>query len=345
MVTRYLGDLVPYLGGLAIILLATSLAFGMADPSFVGVSPDAVAFIQWTELGGALRGQYQTLYVPQHDPLAVESANMSFTGLRSGSNVSLTFSALFSSTTWTGILRGSTLTLAVPRRDGLLSTFVMKAGTVVEEYNRAALALRQRIAYLSELVGRRQAVLKADQTFRQAYQRMVSDTANLQRGTDFTSILNDYGRRWALMQKNYERLRADAAKQPLSCFELGGVQAQLGALEANMGSIWAVNGSFGVVRSTVATGIARVRRDVQTLQAALNDLQRASAGDPTKAAPQQYIEQLREIAAAAVRLSEDQVKASLAALERAEAESKDVNEKATRLLREATDLVRGLTCN
>lgn len=341
--------------GRILFILAVSLATVAGSPAgpahaqagairgFVGVAPDAVAFIQWTESRGYLSGQYQVVYVPERDPLTVESVNMPFTGVRSGASVSLTFSGFLSSTTWTGVLRGSTLTLALPGRDGLLGTLVMKAGTA-QDYNRAALALKQRVAHLAEMAARRRAVLDADQAFRRAYQRLANDSLELQRDTDFRKVLEAYAKIWATMQKNYETLRADAAKRPLDCYQLGTVKYDLGTLRYDMGSIRYHTSSFDHIRNAVLGGVAQVRRDIQALQAALQQLRRANEADPARTAPQRYFEQLGGMTVTAVRAADDQVQSSLAALQKAEVEAREFNEKAARLLQEATEFVNGLTC-
>ncbi len=337
---------------LSAALLPASSVFAQAGTvrGFFGASPGFVAFIRWTELNGVLSGQYQALYIARTNPMTVESINKPFTGIRNGPNISITFFGV----TWSGELRGSVLSLALPRRDGLLETLTMRAGSV-EDYNRAALALKQSVARIAEeqarqkaiadeKIARRKAVLDADRAFWEVYQQLKEATRTLYLDTDFTKVLAAYAETWTTMQRHHEKLRTDAAKSPLDCYQLGTVKYDLGTLQYDMGSIRYHNGSFDFVRNSVLNRIGRVQRDTQALQEALHGLRQANAADPTKTASQPYLEQLSAMSAAAARMAEDQIQASLGVRKKAEAKAGEFNEKATRLLQDATEFVNSLTC-
>jgi len=96
------------------------------DPSYFGSGSDWVWFLQWTESGASLTGQFQEVYVTSDNPLKVQSENAPVTGIRSGSDVTLSVGGPFFGETWTGTLRGNTLTLTVPQRNGLLAAVALK---------------------------------------------------------------------------------------------------------------------------------------------------------------------------------------------------------------------------
>ncbi len=129
------------------------LIFGCGNSSpaeeqrgYFGAASDEVAFVQWTETDGHLTGQFQEMSLKRGDPLDWETSNSGFTGVRDGTSISISFSALGSSITLTGTLNGDTLTLvrAGDSKTGLLSTMVLRPGTA-EDYNKAATEFRNRI--------------------------------------------------------------------------------------------------------------------------------------------------------------------------------------------------------
>lgn len=126
------------------------VAGGSRQEGYLARDSNRVVFIQWTEVGGNLSGQVQVVYVADRnargirtDPLRPQTDNASFTGLRSGSSVSLSIVEQSGApSTWTGSVIGTTLTLVIPDDTGLLTTTAFQRGTV-DDYNRAVLGFRQ----------------------------------------------------------------------------------------------------------------------------------------------------------------------------------------------------------
>lgn len=338
----------PIIALIAAVFLTASLAAPGSSraiaPSFVGTSPGFVAFIQWTESrGGYLTGQYQEAYIAGSHRLRVESINASFTGVRNGQQISITFQRFFLTQTWTGTLRGSTLTLTISRPDDLLATLVMRAGTV-QDYNRAVAAIKQRVASINEAADRREAVIRADNAFRRAHAALQDDVIALDRSVDFADLLNEYGDIWAEMQQGYAELRTGASQQPLTCVQLGGVEVDLGGLEVAMGRIEVVDGSLDVRRGILLDRTADVRQDISAMWASLRELERAVAADPAKTVSSQQVAQQREFAKSAEKDANDRVAAALAALRSAEAQARSYNERARRLLSDEQQYVASLKC-
>jgi len=98
--------------------------------------------MQWTDNNGQLTGQIQVLSIDKSSQFMITSTNLAFTGLRSGSSVSLTIAqGLGIPTTWTGTVEGDTLSLVIPDANGFLRTTEFRAGAV-GDYNTAAAAFR-----------------------------------------------------------------------------------------------------------------------------------------------------------------------------------------------------------
>jgi hypothetical protein len=124
---------------------ATPPPGGNNQQGYLSVADDFVVFLQWTEANGQLAGQLQSLSVTADAPYAPKGANASFTGVRNGSNISLVFPVgLGTQLTWTGTLKGDTLSVVTAAGGGYLANEEFHPGTV-EDYNKAAAALRSAV--------------------------------------------------------------------------------------------------------------------------------------------------------------------------------------------------------
>jgi hypothetical protein len=262
------------------------------DPSYSAVFPDGVWFLQWTESDRRITGQFQRVFVTPDDPLVVRSENTQIIGVRNGSDLSLNSGGAFPSATWTGTIRGSTINLTVPSASGLLTIVVLKASTV-EDYNKAALAFRQRIAQQAALVERerqrqaviaahRRAVANASAALASALHRIGSLVKELARDTDFRDVLRAYPRDWETMQRDYQQLKSDAAKEPFDCYQLSTVKYDLSTLEYDLSSIRYDNGSFSYVGKTVENEAEAVAEAIAEIQKALSNLRSTIASNEKK---------------------------------------------------------------
>jgi hypothetical protein len=357
---------------LAVIALLVGFASVAAnprtDPSFVGVTPMGVGFIQWTESrSGELTGQMQIAFVttasrglladllsslgvtvPESDRLRVQTLNLPFTGIRNRQSVSITmtFSQLFATKTMTltGTLRGNTLTLTAPGSNGLLDTLVMPAGTA-EDYNRAVVAIQKQVAHLNDLAAQREAVIQAARAFVSAHSRLTDDLARLDHAKDFARVLESYRETWVKMQGDNDKLRTDASKRPFTCFERGTVQFDLGTLQFDKGSVEFHNGTFESIRRSALDAVDAVGGDVASLQSALQELQRSVQADTTKVLSQRDVDQAKEQSQRDQRAADEQVRRVLTALQETENQVKVYNEDSIRLLNEATEFVASLSCS
>ena len=271
----------------------------VVDPSYFTVFPDGVWFIQWTDVQGSLSGQFQRVYVTSDNPLVVQSENTQFSGVRNGSDLSLKMGGFFPYATWTGTVRGATLSLTIPDRSGLLATVVLRAGTV-EDYNKAASSFRARIAQeaaaaererqrqaaiaeqerqrLAMIAAQRQAVTQADDAVVSALRSLsynVRQLAEHSQTSNFQLVLKSYADHWAKMQADYEILKIHAEKRPFNCYQLSVVKYDLSTLEYDLSSIRYDNSSFNYAGSPIANGLSEVARDISKAQTAMEQLQSA----------------------------------------------------------------------
>lgn len=222
---------------------------------YVGGDDSGVIFIQWTETDSRLTGQLQVIYVSSDKPFEPKSTNAAFTGTRNGPNVSLTFSELGTSTTWTGTVEGDKLTLVWPNQRGLLTTNVLQSGTV-DDYNKAAITFRQRVEQqgaearaTQEAAATRAAQDRAVAEQQQRQQQAVRDAntalggsldklkgavdwlRNQTSNTDFERQIRDFSESLRRMQADYQQMQTSAARKQLTCSDLYGIQSDMYSIE------------------------------------------------------------------------------------------------------------------
>lgn len=112
---------------------------------FLATASNGVVFLQWTRAGDALTGSGTTAYTPAGDPTTLKTETAAFTGVVSGSSVTLSYpEGLGLSRTWTGAFQGSSLVLSYAAADGSLSTLTFQPATVAG-YNQAFATLRAKV--------------------------------------------------------------------------------------------------------------------------------------------------------------------------------------------------------
>lgn len=100
---------------------------------FLARASNGALFVQWTRTGNTVSGTFSEAFTSISDPTQAQSDSHSFTGVISGSSITLT---LDSGTNLNGTLQGSQLTLSYPNSDGSLQTFAFTPSSVAA-YNAA----------------------------------------------------------------------------------------------------------------------------------------------------------------------------------------------------------------
>jgi hypothetical protein len=133
---------------------------------FLATASNGALFIQWTRIGNTVKGTLSEAYTSLADPTQAQSESHSFTGVISGSSITLT---LDSGTNWNGTLDGSSVTLSYANSDGSLATFDFRRGSVAD-YNAA-------VAQVQGSAGQAQTQQTHDQAVSQARQTIDSDVS------------------------------------------------------------------------------------------------------------------------------------------------------------------------
>ena len=122
--------------------LVASRSLSSSGPSgYLDASSSLALFVQMTRNGGQLAGTITEAYIASSDPGQVQTAHSSFTGIASGSSVTLTFdSGLFGATNVTGTLSGSTPVPTAPGKGGSLADYTFHTAAV-GGYNHAVAGL------------------------------------------------------------------------------------------------------------------------------------------------------------------------------------------------------------
>lgn len=357
-------------GVLLLILLAGVVAGIVVVVSHVFSKPDGylldsettVAFIQFTEdQNGHLTGSLQSVYATGDNTVQNESA--AFTGVRNGSQISLTFSALGFSATVTGTLNGDTLTLRMPDQNGYVATEVFRAASTAD-YNAAANKLRQRISGFAAAteaaqatVTQQQAVAQAtsstqnalDQAVIDANNRLSSDLSQLKAdiqhlagNTDFSGALDAYASDWSRMQQDYQKEQSDYQQ---GCgdngYNAGVVAYDAGVVSYDLGTIQYDDSSFGYDKDTVTSAITQVQSDMQAVQTDWQNLQSAQAADSIGSATAALSQ---DDVNAALAKAQQQIDASNKALDTAQGKANQYDQEAAQMNTDAQNLSDSMHC-
>lgn len=186
---------------------ATPSSPGSTQPGFLAYASNGALFIQWTRTGDTVTGTLSESYTEPSNPAQVTSESHSFTGVISGSSITLT---LDSGNNWNGTLSSSALTLSYTASDGTLRTFTFNQATV-SDYNNAVAAVTAQ----GHAAANAQAQAQATQ---QAQQDLDQDATAL--ATDMTTL-----------ESAVEQLRADVRQVPA---DLAQMRADLAAQKKDL---------------------------------------------------------------------------------------------------------------
>lgn len=338
---------------MAVLILTMSPASVQNDPSFVHAFSDGVWFIQWTDRDGTLAGQLQSVAV-QPD-LTLRSINQALSGARKGADVTLNVGGTLGGAplgpVYTGRLRGSTLVLNISYPNGRVEAVVFQSGPV-DDYNRAVAVLRKNVdkaiqerQRAAERAARQHAVVLANQDLQRSIFAVHSAIDELRRDADFSTILDEFARDWARMQRDYEQLRKDASEQPLTCAQLHGTVT--GDLEGSLlgdlqGPLMGDDkGPFAGRRQIVADDVSRLFKMMDVTEQAFDIVQTAvkqnTLGTPGPAFTEAEV---RAVVAAGYRQVDD----ANAAVKTAETKKDRILADAQALYKQAKDYVASLTC-
>jgi hypothetical protein len=241
------GARLPKSFAFAAIFLAifSTCTTAMAD-QYYRVFSNAAIYIAWTQSGsGDIRGQVQMLSIGQSNPTQLQTTNASFTGVRNGRDISITFGLFspFSGQTWTGTIGWGTLTLIVPTNTGG-DQEVLYSGSF-QQYAAAAQGLQRTVASsrlsasllanLNEAAGH-----VNDDT--QMIKRELATLAQMfpaQLGDD--SLESQYARAWDKMRTDWSKEQSDADVTPMSCVQKSTVSVDASDIAVDLSSVQVID--------------------------------------------------------------------------------------------------------
>jgi len=145
---------------------------------FLAIATNGALFIQWTRTANAVQGTLSEVYTSLSDPTQAQSASHSFTGVISGSSVTLT---LDSGDNWNGTLNGSHVTLSYTSSDGSLQTFDFGPASVAD-YNAAVGNVQASSGQAQTKKAQAAATQQADQQVDGDANAVASDLSNIRSG-------------------------------------------------------------------------------------------------------------------------------------------------------------------
>lgn len=254
--------------------------------------PTWLGFLRLTQTGTAVTGYL--LVVQPGNQGATAGQTVSVQGNTDGDAITLIASSLFNlaNLTLSGAMqRNGQLMLTAPTSSGYVETLPFVPASQ-NAFNAAVAAWQQALgsAYASELQAqadataqaeRQNAVAIANRTLSNALRALASDSGQLKRDTDFTSVLKAYGNDWTKMQADWQKEQRDAGKRPFDCYQLSVVQYDSSVVDYDLSLIQYDDSSPSYVRTTVTGEAAQVNRDIAAVDNASSALQSAAAANAT----------------------------------------------------------------
>lgn len=174
---------------LCFFCLVSVACIGSNTPDgYLATGTNSAYFIQFTAQNNQLNGHIQGITETNDVPPQTKSSSTSFTGIQNGSSITLTVSVFGFSSSVAGTLNSNTLTLEVPQADGhlLSETFT---GASLQQYNQAVDDLQKKMKQVDQQYYNNQAtvttqnnnaqstvtVVLATQTAEQQEQQAVKD--------------------------------------------------------------------------------------------------------------------------------------------------------------------------
>jgi hypothetical protein len=195
---------------------------------YYAVSPNLAVYIAWTEdREGHLQGQVEIVGIESANSTQLKTTNASFTGSRSGSDVSLTFGLLtsFGGSTWTGHLGWNALTLVIPT-NGVPQQVTLSAGSF-GDFQRAVSRFEGSVSTNQTKASLYNAALEARNHTVNGEKSMNDGLAQLR--TLFAKrpgggLRVKYALEWQKMQESWEKVQAAAQVAPMTCYQFSEVQ-------------------------------------------------------------------------------------------------------------------------
>jgi hypothetical protein len=248
-----------------------------AQRGFLALAANGAIFIQWTRTGNTVTGTLSEAYTNLSDPTQPAGESHSFTGIISGSSVTLTID---SGENWNGTLRGSRVTLSYTSSDGSLQTFDFHSASVAD-YNAAVAAVKGRAVGEKEREAQREAITTLKQRIEDEGSSVASDLGRLAEDvasvqSDMKAIAGSVTTAASDTRGTYKEMLsvlAEAQKHPdgdygTVCADASSVGADASSVEADESSVEADGQSLDYDLDAVASDVKTLINDSQAFQVA-----------------------------------------------------------------------------
>lgn len=259
----------------------------VTQTGFLARASNGALFIQWTRTGSTVTGSFTEAYTTScsfgcSSPIELQTERHPFTGVVSGSTVTLTSS--LSSWSASGTLNDSDLTLNLPNSDGTLSPFEFHPASVAD-YDAAVSAEQAEVANAQQQQARARAAAQARQQRAQAEANAESaidsaastvqndistlsgDTSTAE--TDLASVPTDLASEAKDVATAKADLKVTLRDTPDQvCTDADGVSSDSDSVASDDDGIQSDNDSVTGDLSTIAADIGRLNADSQRLETA-----------------------------------------------------------------------------
>ncbi len=350
-------------------LLVSCFGPGAPPDGYLAVDATNVYFIQFTEKNNQVNGNLRVVEETNDTPPQTKSFAITFTGTQSGTSITLTFSLFFFSSSITGTLNGTVLTLDIPQSDGHLQSETFN-GVSIQQYNQAVDALQKKVSQEDQQYNNSQATattlhyndqatattIQATQAAQQSEQQAVRD-ANSQLSSDLATLKDDqntlaafsesdtltsYQKDWQQMQSDYATEQKDAqAGCGANSSNLYQVNSDDYQINSDEYQIHSDDYQFNSDKNQYTVDLTPVQKDIQTVQNDWTQLQQAAAsnstGIPVAAYSANDIDTMLQKAQAVVKNAQD-------AWQAAQSQVTQYDQEASALQQQAGNIPASMQC-
>jgi hypothetical protein len=229
--------------------------------SLLAHGPSDAVFLQWTRSGNSVTGSISEAYQSSTDPTQVGKNRASFTGVISGSSITLTFPL---GDNWTGTIKGSTVSLTITAADGSLQTLVLKPASL-DEYNAAVSEVQTTVQQAADLQAQQQQTQQAEQQVDTDASALTNDLQSLKQATagvagdsladDLSSLSGDL----STVYSDLQTVRSDSSD--VVCGDAGVTSGDEGVMEGDQGVMEGDISSYQSDIQSVLDAVSQIKAD------------------------------------------------------------------------------------
>lgn len=258
-----------------------------ASPGYLYTDQSTAMFLEWARSGSQVDGSVTDAYIDPGNATAVKTDHAGFTGVVSGSDVTLTFAQILGfSESWSGTISGDSVTLNFTDSAGNLVQAVFHAADT-NAYNRALAALqsaagqaRYAAQVAAEEQARQEALAKAQHRIASDISAVSSDIASLnQAAGQLPAALSD-------LPGQLDKARQDVAKAQIDdqtthkdaqsgqgsgnvCADSSDVAADVSDVESDQSDVLSTQSDLRSAESSVSSAKSSLDTDFADLTQAL----------------------------------------------------------------------------